>query len=171
MYTTPGARVASRAAGTSALPPLPVTRTGVPAVIPSRAASSGWRWAAAAAERFRLDRVLLVPNACPPHKPERELTAYEHRVNMLRIALEGCPVGELCEVESRGTAPNYTIDTVRTLKSTYGDDTEIFLLVGSDEVPDFPSWKRPGEIAAEATVAVAHRAGWDLDVIPGLRLV
>jgi len=121
--------------------------------------------ATAAADALSLDTVLFIPNACPPHKPGRTLTPYEHRVKMLELALADCPVGELCEMEAGTDAPHYTIDTIHALKAARGGDDEYFLILGSDEAADFPSWRGPDRILAEVAVAVAPRVGCDMNAI------
>jgi nicotinate-nucleotide adenylyltransferase len=121
--------------------------------------------AAAAAEALSLDTVLFIPNASPPHKPGRKITPYEHRVNMLKIALENCPSRELCEMETGTEAPHYTIDTIRTLKAARGGDADMFLLLGADEAAEFHGWRDPEKILAEVTVTVVPRAGCDTSVI------
>jgi nicotinate-nucleotide adenylyltransferase len=121
--------------------------------------------AEAAAAELSLDTVLVVPNASPPHKPDREITPYEHRVKMLEIAFGDCDIAELCEMETGTDAPHYTIDTVRALKSARGEDTDLFLLLGSDEAADFPGWRDPEKILEEVTVAVVPRAGCDASAV------
>ena len=115
--------------------------------------------AKAAVDALSLDTVLFIPNASPPHKPDATLTPYEHRLQMLRLALADFPLGELCEMETGTDAPHYTIDTIRTLKAARGQDNEYFLLLGFDEAADFPSWRDPDGILEEVTVVVAPRVG------------
>jgi nicotinate-nucleotide adenylyltransferase len=115
--------------------------------------------ACAAASALNLENVLFIPNANPPHKKGSKITSYEHRVAMLRMTLEDCETAELCEVEARKSAPNYTIDTLANLRKLYGEDTEFFLLLGSDEVRGLAEWKEPRKLVNAVEVVVISRAG------------
>ncbi len=124
--------------------------------------------ACGAAEVLDLDSVLFIPNANPPHKRGIKITPYEHRVRMLAITLNDCEAGELCEVEARTSAPNYTIDTVTGLRKLYGEEAEFFLLIGSDEVRGLADWKEPRKLIEIVEVVVVSRAGSDIAQIERL---
>ena len=118
--------------------------------------------ARAVTERCGTDKILFIPNANPPHKLGIAITPYEHRVRMLEIALEDCDKAELCEVETQGSAPNYSVDTVRRLKALYGEETKFFFVIGSDEVAGLADWKDLKKLLAAVDVLVVSRAGWGL---------
>jgi nicotinate-nucleotide adenylyltransferase len=119
-----------------------------------------------------LDLVLLVPAYSPPHKPAADPAAPEHRLAMVRLAIEGCE--GLCEsdVEIRRGGTSYTIDTIRDLRRTYGHRTEFWLLMGQDSYRDVSAWKGPDRIAAECFFGVARRPGYkheERPPVPGMR--
>src|SRR4051812_7920675 len=86
--------------------------------------------ARAAMERCRLHRIYFVPANIPPHKQQQPLTAFVHRFAMLTLATatEKAFVPSLLEAPDDSAAnrskrvekPNYTIDTVRRLKQSFG---------------------------------------------------
>jgi cytidyltransferase-like protein len=47
--------------------------------------------ATAVREQLALEQVVFVPGAVPPHKTGQEIVAGEHRLAMLRLAVEGDP--------------------------------------------------------------------------------
>ena len=118
--------------------------------------------ACGAAGALDLDSILFIPNANPPHKRGGEITPYEHRVRMLAITLDDCELCELCEVEARTSAPNYTVDTVTGLRKLYGKGTEFFLLLGSDEIQNLAGWKKPRKLIEAVNVVAISRAGSDI---------
>ncbi len=118
--------------------------------------------ACGAASALDLDSVLFIPNANPPHKRGTKITPYEHRARMLAITLGDCDAGELCDVEARASAPNYTIDTVTSLRKLYGKEAEFFLLLGSDEIEGLADWKEPRRLIDTVEVVVVSRAGSDM---------
>jgi nicotinate-nucleotide adenylyltransferase len=110
-------------------------------------------------EQARLDRVLLIPAPRPPHKLERASTPFAQRVEMLQLAIAGYPVFQVSEMEKDRPGPSYTVDTLRQLRDQQPDD-ELFLLIGSDCLPDLPRWHEPLQIAELATLLVVSRPGW-----------
>src|SRR5579871_4282836 len=66
-------------------------------------------------EQARLDRVLFIPAARPPHKADRPLTPFGHRVEMLALAIAGNPAFAVDELEKERPGPSYTVDTLLEL--------------------------------------------------------
>ncbi len=112
-----------------------------------------------AREQARLERVVFVPAARPPHKLDRVLTAFDARIEMLQLAVAGYPVFQVSEIEKDRSGPSYTADTLQQLHDQQPHD-ELFLLLGSDCLPDLPHWRQPAQIAELATLLVMMRPGW-----------
>jgi nicotinate-nucleotide adenylyltransferase len=108
-----------------------------------------------AAIALRLDRVVFVPAAQPPHKQQAEVTDAAIRARMLRLALEGEPRFCFDTLELDRPGPSYTIDTLRELRSGRGGDWTV--LMGADQFAEFDSWREPEEILRMATVGVIQR--------------
>lgn len=109
-------------------------------------------------EALALDEVWFVPAAVPPHK-SRTLTAAEHRVAMLELAIGGQPGFVVSRLELERSGVSYTVDTLRELRRTRANDA-IFLLVGADMLHDLPQWREPAEVLRLAEIAVVHRHGF-----------
>jgi nicotinate-nucleotide adenylyltransferase len=107
-------------------------------------------------EECRLDRVLFLPAAVPPHKPATALTPAAHRVEMLKLAIGGHPQFEVCTYEIDRGGVNYTFETLIALREQH-PDAEIFFLMGSDSLRDLPTWREPARICELATLVVACR--------------
>ncbi len=116
-------------------------------------------------EQGRLDRVLFVPAARPPHKSERILTPFERRVEMLQLAIAGYPVFQVSDMEKDRPGPSYTVDTLRELRNRQPGD-ELFLLLGSDSLADLPQWYQPTQIAELATLVVVRRPDCETSEVP-----
>jgi nicotinate-nucleotide adenylyltransferase len=84
---------------------------------------------------------------------------------MLQLACSGYPVFEVSDLERDRPGPSYTVDTLRHLRTQQAGD-EFFLLVGSDCLPDLPSWHEPAQIAELATLLVTTRPGFPLPSAP-----
>ena len=116
--------------------------------------------ARAIAEGCGFQRVTFVPAGEPPHKPPPEASA-ELRLEMLRSAVAGKPMLDVCDLEIRRQGPSYTFDTLQELRRLRGPDAELHWVVGADMLEDLHLWHRAGEVLDAAKVLVALRPPWD----------
>jgi len=105
-----------------------------------------------------LDEVRLVPARQQPFKQAVHLAPAEHRVAMLRLAIEGVRGLAVDDRELRRAGPSYTIDTLREIRAEL-PDAELHLLVGSDTARDFAQWREAGTIRQLATLVILSRPG------------
>ncbi len=124
-----------------------------------------------ALDHLDLDELRFVPTALSPHKPDPGGPDAKARLRLLSSALAGFdPRGrvETLELERGGTS--YTVDTLESLVEREPGSAWI-LIMGSDQLPGLPTWRRPGRLLELAAVAVALRPGAPLAVpdLPGLR--
>lgn len=123
--------------------------------------------ARAVAEARGYDRVVLVPSAQPPHKPDQsQLADAQDRLAMVRAAIRGEDRFLVDDIEMRHAGPNYTIETVRRLKER--GEREVHWLIGADMLAILPSWHRAEELIRAAKLVILSRPGWhfDWDVLP-----
>ncbi|MBM4443701.1 MAG: nicotinate-nucleotide adenylyltransferase [Chloroflexi bacterium] len=104
-----------------------------------------------------LDRVIFIPAGLPWLKTGVTVSAAHHRLEMVRLALAGCSHFELSRMEIDRPGPSYTVDTVRALRREMGQDTGLFLLLGSDALGDFPRWKEPERLMEICRLAAFSR--------------
>jgi nicotinate-nucleotide adenylyltransferase len=107
---------------------------------------------------LRLDRLLLVPAADPPHKKGAVHASAEQRLRMLRAAVAGDPRFEVVELELRRAGPSYTVDTLRELRGLE-PDAELVFLLGIDQFRALESWREPETVASLARLGVLSRDG------------
>ncbi len=124
--------------------------------------------AGTARDRASLDRVLLVPAAAPPHKEGRDLAPAAHRLAMVALAVEGRPGLEACDLEIRRGGRSYTVDTLAEVRALL-PGAEVFLVIGSDTLPDLPQWRDVRSILARTRVLTVLRRGHGRDAVEGLR--
>ncbi|MBI5362195.1 MAG: nicotinate (nicotinamide) nucleotide adenylyltransferase [Planctomycetes bacterium] len=117
--------------------------------------------ARAAGERFGLDRIVFVPAAQSPFKPDQRPAAGEHRLAMLRLALAGEPEWSASAIELDRGGPSWTIDTVRALPKAIGEreDCALYLVLGSDNLPALPQWKESRALLERVQPIVIFRDG------------
>lgn len=116
----------------------------------------------AAIDCLRLDKVYVMPAHTPPHKPYRVLSSDADRLEMCRLAFSSLPQVEISDYEIAQGGTSYTYLTCRHFRALF-PDAEIFFLVGTDMLRDFPTWKNPQSIVKDVTIAVCgrnDRLGW-----------
>jgi nicotinate-nucleotide adenylyltransferase len=109
-----------------------------------------------AREALALDRMLFVPAGQPPHKPAGEVTAVEHRVAMVELAIGDNPTFELSRIEVDRSGPSYTVDTVEELAA----DHDVAVILSAETFRELPTWHEPDRLFAAARVAVVPREGY-----------
>jgi nicotinate-nucleotide adenylyltransferase len=129
--------------------------------------------AEAARTELGLSEVIFMPANVPPHK-ERLVTATEHRLAMVRHAVASNSRFVVSTLEVERPGPNYTVDTLRMLRESWGNAVRICFLMGLDQLINFPRWREPQELLQLADFAVLARPGFHADMaslermLPGL---
>ena len=131
--------------------------------------------AAEAKSQLELTRLLWTVTPDPPHKQDQTITALEHRLAMVRLAIHADPFFELSEIELNRPGPHYTVDTVKLL-AQQNPGAEIVPIIGGDSLNDLPTWHQPKELVYAAHwVGVMRRPGEETDLealereLPGIR--
>jgi nicotinate-nucleotide adenylyltransferase len=108
-----------------------------------------------AADRFRLDRVMLIPAGRPPHKRDAR-APYEHRVRMAEIAAAADP--RLCVSRlEEGADRSYSIDTIRKVRDGMAPSDELYFIIGADAFAEIHTWRRWRDVAASVRFIVVSR--------------
>lgn len=109
-----------------------------------------------AREALSLSRMLFVPAGQPPHKPAGEVTAVEHRVAMVELAVADNAAFELSRIEIDRAGPSFTVDTVEELAR----DHDVTVILSAETFRELPTWHEPDRLFAAARVAVVPREGY-----------
>ncbi len=130
--------------------------------------------AAEAADQMRLDRILWVITADPPHKQAQTIRPVEVRLQLLDAAIRCQPQFEISLVDISRPGPQYAVDTIALL-AEQNPDAQLYYLIGGDSLRDLPTWYAPDALLAKvAGLGVMRRPGdaINLDAIsqslPGL---
>jgi nicotinate-nucleotide adenylyltransferase len=127
--------------------------------------------AESAAKRFELGKILFVPAELPPHKQKQQFSSFAHRMAMVALGTSGHPTFIPSDMEARLYAetgkPNYSLETIRRLKSELKKADKLYFLIGIDAFLDIAKWHRPVELLRECEFIVANRPGYSLGDIAG----
>lgn len=115
--------------------------------------------ASEAKSQLDLNRVLWTVTPDPPHKQDQLITPLEHRISMVKLAIQDDPAFELSEIELNRPGPHYTVDTIRLL-AQQNPNADIVPIIGGDSLNDLPTWHKPKEfLYAAHWVGVMRRPG------------
>lgn len=124
-----------------------------------------------------LDQVWLVVTPQNPFKQGRQLSPEQERLAMVRLAVEGQQGLLASDLELRLPKPSYTVDSLRAMREQWPDH-RFELIMGSDNLAAFHTWKNAEEILEHHGILVYPRAGAQapvsgavLSAHPGIRLV
>jgi len=120
-----------------------------------------------AIQQLKLDKLLLIPAGNPWQKSE--FSDSKHRLEMVKKAGNDLEKVEVSDIEVNKTGPTYTFETLQELHKKYSN-SELILILGSDAIAGFDTWKEPNLVKTLARIYVVQRAGdftqdWHFDRI------
>ncbi|MCR5846774.1 MAG: nicotinate-nucleotide adenylyltransferase [Lachnospiraceae bacterium] len=107
-----------------------------------------------ALSQFGLDKVIFMPSGCSYMK--KDVTPAIHRLNMLKLALEGSEGFEVSDLEIKREGYTYTKDTVEIFKKENPDE-ELYFLIGTDTLFMLEKWYEPEYLFDNLIFLVADR--------------
>ena len=111
-----------------------------------------------AREALNLEKVIFVPAAVSPFKGRAAAASGDMRLKMLYAAIEGEEGFAIDDCELRRPPPSWTIDTVLEIRQRE-TDSEIYLLIGEDNVATLDRWRRFDELKKMVRFVVLDRTG------------
>jgi nicotinate-nucleotide adenylyltransferase len=121
-----------------------------------------------ARERLGLDRLLIAPVGTQPLKRDgAAATPYEDRVAMVRLAIADEPGMEVSRIDAPRSdgRPNYTIDTIKSLRCRLSAGDSLYCLMGADSFLTIGKWHRSEDLLVSCDFVVGSRPGFDLQRI------
>jgi nicotinate-nucleotide adenylyltransferase len=115
--------------------------------------------------QFKLDRIIFVPAAMPPHKSKRDIAIAHHRLRMVKLAIAGNPQFAISDIELKRKDKSYTIETIKTLQNKYRPQTELNFIIGLDALLEFFTWKDASELLELCWFLVAPRKGFEINLL------
>ena len=110
--------------------------------------------------RLSLAVVLFVPAGQPWLKLDTPISAAEHRVQMVHLAIADKPYFELATMEVERPGPSYTVDTIAELRGKLGAGNELFFILGWDSLAELPQWHEPSRLIEMCKLVVVPRPGY-----------
>ncbi|MDG4476988.1 nicotinate-nucleotide adenylyltransferase [Thiovibrio frasassiensis] len=108
-------------------------------------------------QALALSNILFVPAFLPPHKPTYTISPFVHRAAMLELAVANTPGFSVSRLEAERVGPSYSIDTLRTLAQSLGNQVHLFFIIGMDAFAEIHTWKAYRELLNYASFVVIGR--------------
>ena len=110
-----------------------------------------------AVKELHAGKLIIIPAAKPPHKEqEKGSPSALERLELARLAFGSLADTEVSDIEISRGGVSYTVDTLDELKVKYPDD-ELVLLMGTDMLMSFETWKDFKHIFELAALAAFPR--------------
>lgn len=114
------------------------------------------------ARKFRLDRVLMIPAATPPHKNVQSIADAHHRHAMAVLGTANEPSLFVSTVELEAPERPYTFETIERIRGLYGESAELFFVMGADSFREINTWREPVRVLESANWVVVTRPGHEI---------
>lgn len=114
--------------------------------------------------RFPKAKLMVLPSPAPAGASGQHKTpaaSFQQRVEMCELAFHSSDA-KISTFEAKLPAPNLTVTTLQKLKEQHPAEV-IGLLIGQDQLLDFPKWHQPAEILNLASLIVMKRTSNDND--------
>ncbi len=110
---------------------------------------------------LELNEVILIPAGQPMSRPNETVTSAKHRLEMLKLAIEGTPYLKVSAIEIERKGPSYTAETITEIKKKSGGKDELYFILGWDSLEQLPEWHQPSRIITMCTLVAVPRPGYD----------
>jgi len=111
--------------------------------------------------KFRLEKVLFVPSAIPPHKRSAAIASAEDRLRMVRLACRGRKGLSSSPIEIEAGGTSYSILTLEKIRGRF-TGAEIFFIVGVDAFLEIGTWRDYRRVLEQCHFIVISRPGYEL---------
>jgi len=120
------------------------------------------------AESLRLEQMIFIPAAKPPHKSEVELVSFDHRWHMMELAIAGNPLFVLSDLEYQRPGISYSVETLTQLSKERGGSEELYFVLGLDAFLELQTWKSYRELFSLCHFIVVARPGFSPESLDAL---
>ena len=110
--------------------------------------------------QLNLDEVIFVTAGQPWLKSDCPISAVEHRLEMVRLAVADTAYFKLSTIETEQDGLSYTVDTIAMFQHQLG--AELFFILGWDALARLSEWKDPSRLIAMCRLVAVPRPGYSI---------
>jgi len=112
-------------------------------------------------ELFEIEKLLFIPAQMAPHKIGRAVTEPIHRYAMLALATQNDPQLLISTFELDDPDRRYTVDTIEHFQRLFGDECELFFIMGADSWSEITTWREWERLLTMTNHIVVTRPGYE----------
>jgi nicotinate-nucleotide adenylyltransferase len=112
-------------------------------------------------QALALTRLWFIPAGHPPHKATPEITPFEVRLEMSRLAVGDHPVMSVSDLEGRRPGRSYSIETLQQIRREVEPGCELYFILGLDAMLEIATWKDYQDLFTLSHFVVLDRPGYD----------
>ena len=105
-----------------------------------------------------LSKVIFMPTGISPHKESSDLIDSFHRYQIVKCAISDNEHFEVSDLEIKRSGKSYTIDTIRILREIYGEEHNLYLIMGTDMINEISTWKDINTLSGMCHFIVVNRS-------------
>lgn len=94
-----------------------------------------------------------------------ELVDDKHRYNMLKLICKNEDKLEVSDIELKHNKQLYTIQTLNLIKQQYGNNYDIWFVMGTDNLKEVETWNNPQQLLSNYKILVLNREDDKLEEI------
>lgn len=117
-------------------------------------------------ENLSLDKIFFIPSGIPPHR-EDDIASFDHRYQMVKLAIEGNPHFSVLDIEGRRPGKSYTVDTLKELNGLY-PEAKFYFILGLDAFLEIETWRSYRQLFSLAHLVIISRPGFDETHVNGV---
>ena len=110
--------------------------------------------------QLNLDEVIFVTAGQPWLKSDCPISAVEHRLEMVRLAVADTAYFKLSTIETEQDGLSYTVDTIAMFQHQLG--AELFFILGWDALARLSEWKDPSRLIVMCRLVAVPRPGYSI---------
>lgn len=112
-------------------------------------------------EALGLDRLHMIPAPQPPLRQAPQVSPAQ-RFELLKLGIADTPGIIADDRELRRSGPSYSVETLAELRSEYGQDVPLAMVIGFDAFLKLPKWHKVEDIFALAHLVIIDRPGYQM---------
>ncbi|MBW2060544.1 MAG: nicotinate-nucleotide adenylyltransferase [Deltaproteobacteria bacterium] len=114
---------------------------------------------------MKLDEVLFIPAALPPHKDPLPVIEFTHRYKMIQAVVADRPGFSVSDMEAKREGPSYTVDSLRQLHREWGDRLDPYFIMGQEAFMEITIWREYQRLFDLAHMVVISRPEYAPDEV------
>lgn len=107
-----------------------------------------------------LDQVIFMPAMVQPFKLHDKIAESEDRYAMLQEAVAGNPYFSVSRKELDLPEISFTVNTLKSCKTEFGADTELYFIIGTDAFLKLEKWYAAEDLLEGFSFVVGMRPGY-----------